>query len=155
MLLVGFTLVACFSFLAGQSTLPDNHYNTFEVTNERNFTDYNTYEVNNTYTNSYEQYLHFPARKFRECGIQSKLHKLNGMSMQPFTFDDYYIHVEPVRFNEVEEGDAIVFKNGEGTSFHAVISIYDDFLVTAGYNNMRSDDKVSPEQIKYRWCFKK
>jgi len=76
-----------------------------------------------------------------------------GSSMQPFFYDGDEFYVEKVKFDDVELGDVIVFERIDNTgAIHAVVAKYDDFVLTAGYNNERIDERVYADEIKYRFC---
>ena len=77
-----------------------------------------------------------------------------GASMQPFLYDGDNVLIEDVNFSEVDLGDVISFKTKNNSStMHAVIAIYPDYLITAGYNNIgRDTKKVYPENVTSRVC---
>ncbi|MFO7886815.1 MAG: S26 family signal peptidase [Eubacteriales bacterium] len=131
-----------------------NTYNEYNVTNEHTY--FRNITENRTYTNNYEKYMTYYPRTERICGRNAELRKnVKGISMQPFLYDGDDYWAEDVTFAEVELGDVIVFDNGRGNVLHAVIGKYKDSLITAGYNNLIDDGEVFPDEIKYRWCFKK
>jgi len=133
--LIDFVLVFCAISIAGligyliaQETIETAPLvcNTY---NEYNVTNEQTYfkniTENRTYSNNYEKYMVYYPRTERECGRKAEL-----------------------RTN-------VFFNQGEGNTIHAVIGMYPDYLITAGYNNLYDDGRVYPDEIKYRWCFKK
>jgi len=126
----------------------------YNITNEKSIV--RQIHENRTYSNNYEKYMVYYPRTERECGRKAELRSnVYGISMQPFLFDGEDYYAEPITFKDVELGDVIVFNQGEGNTIHAVVGKYPDYLITAGYNNLYDDGRVYPDEIKYRWCFKK
>jgi len=99
--------------------------------------------------------IQFYPRTQRKCKNPITIN-LHGISMQPFLYDGDVIYADKVKFKDIELGDVISFNrnNSETGTIHAVVGIYEDYLVTAGYNNPRKDKLVYPEEIKYRFCEK-
>lgn len=97
--------------------------------------------------------IQFYPRINREC-LDPVIHIAQGLSMQPFVYDGDDLHLDKVNFSDVELGDVVVFAAGENSSsMHAVIAIYDEYLITAGYNNLRRDtSRVYPENLTFRYC---
>ena len=91
----------------------------------------------------------------RPC-LDPVTHIAQGLSMQPFIYDGDDLHLDKVNFSDVELGDVVVFDtSGNSSSMHSVIAIYDEYLITAGYNNLRKDtSRVYPENVSFRYCEK-
>lgn len=118
--------------------------------NSMNTSTITTINEHNSYTGS--NILFYP-RKFRECRNPKVEFYTNGQSMFPLFnhLDKFY--VEPVRFDQVELGDVIMWENENGLTVHAVNYISEKYLLTAGYNNFYSDEtKVTASMVKYRHC---
>lgn len=77
-----------------------------------------------------------------------------GSSMQPYIYAGDTIYLDTVNFSDVNLGDVISFNTIHNSStLHAVIAIYPDYLITAGYNNIgRDTERVYAENITGRVC---
>jgi len=97
--------------------------------------------------------IQFYPRINREC-LDPVVHRAVGLSMLPFVYDGDDLHLDKVNFSDVELGDVVTFNTDHNSSsMHAVIGIYDEYLITAGYNNLKGDtDRVYPENLTYRYC---
>ena len=150
-------LMTALGFYAGLETRPDVYdvVNEYNITNVDEITEFTHNNITNEYTDYYKSWLTFYPRQERICSRSAKLRtNVKGISMQPFLFDGDDYWAEPVTFEEVELGDVIVWNKGESNVVHAVVGKYEDYLVTAGYNNLARDNRIDPDEIKYRWCFK-
>jgi len=112
-------------------------------------------EVQQVKEQQYYDNIQFYPRKYRKC-TSPKDWSVYGISMQPFLYDGDEFHVERVHFRDVELGDVIVYKRAgsDETTIHAVVAIYTEELITAGYNNKWMDFPVLPQEVKYRYCEK-
>lgn len=115
-----------------------------------------THIVNNTYHQTYYgSNLVFYPRAQRTCKNPIEW-SVYGNSMTPLFYNNDKIDVEPVRFNQIELGDVIVFTNPndkDTTVIHAVVYLTDEYIKTAGYSNLRIDNfTVTKEMVQYRYC---
>lgn len=111
------------------------------------------------YVHEYKEVVNFYPRNYRECRRRAYEELITGQSMLPLTDvkpdGSMSVWVEPVSFAELDLGDVIVYRKGNGTVFHAITYINKDYARTAGYNNYREDEEnVYPNQIIARYCVK-
>lgn len=131
-----------------------NEYHT-NVTNQYNYTNitYVNQTVINNCTLEYQQPVQFYPRQQRICKGNVYTYDLKGYSMQPFAYDGDKIHTEKIKFEDLELGDVVVVDKGNGIPLvHAVVSIYPEEFVTAGYNNKYEDQMWHKEQLIGRYC---
>ena len=99
-------------------------------------------------------YIQFYPRKERKCKrpIQWEIY---GSSMQPFLYAGDSFFVEKVKFKDVELGDVIIYQSHDESSvIHAVVAIYPDGVITAGYSLWYEDNFVEADKVLYRYCKK-
>ena len=71
----------------------------------------------------------------------------DGESMHPtLSFGDFILISPHVKFDDVKDGDIIIFDNGEKHVVHRVIGFQDGALITQGDNNKYPDNTYTTKE---------
>lgn len=74
--------------------------------------------------------------------------KTFGFSMAPLLHDQDIVYIRKIKFSQIKINDIITVQKNKALFTHRVIYVGESFIITKGDNNLVSDGKIFPRQIK-------
>ncbi len=98
--------------------------------------------------------LHMPSDYGMFANIPLSTMYVSGGSMEPVLHDGDAIVIHQTPFEQLKEGDIVVFQRGESLIVHEIIERKGDTLITQGSANAVPDEPVSQEEYRAKMLWR-